>query len=55
MEVPLEDVHRGIEYMTLVFGFRPHDFVLFFLIPFTRCCAIFYSTKMIPVNYPAIF
>ena len=30
MEVPLEDVHRGIEYMTLVFGFRPHDFVLFF-------------------------
>ena len=30
MDVPLEDVHRGIEYMTLVFGFRPHDFVLFF-------------------------
>ena len=36
MDVPLEDVHRGIEYMILVFSFRPHDFVLF--------CFVFFNS-----------
>ena len=45
MDVPLEDVHRGIEYMILVFSFRPHDFVLFCFFQFHLQDVVPYSIQ----------